>query len=251
MKKLLIATGVLLISAVFAIQPRAASTDQFNDEQEKAIESIVRSYLLKNPELLEEVIAELQTKRESEAAIARRPHLEDLYDPTSRYDRFSIGDGEIIVVEFMDYNCGACRQAYSILSEISEQDDVEVRFAEFPILGPMSVVASQAAIASANQDKYAEFHDALMRHPGRIDSRELIMSIAKEVGLDMEQLKADMEAPETQELIEKHLKLADTIGVQGTPAIFVGDTIIPGVPPDLRERLQAAVAEARENCATC
>jgi protein-disulfide isomerase len=251
MKKLVIAAAVLAVSSLFAIEPRAATTDQFNDAQENAIEEIVRSYLLENPEILEEVIAELQKKREAEAAVARQEYLRELYSADSDYKRFSMGEGDVVVVEFMDYNCPFCRQAYNVLNEIIDETDIEVRFIEFPVLGPMSTMASQAALAAEKQGKYIEFHDALMQLTDRINSEETVFDVAKEVGLDVEQLKADMQTPEIAEMIDENLQLADALGVQGTPAFFIGDTSIPGAPEDLRDELIRAIAEAREGCAAC
>ncbi len=251
MKKLVIAAAVLAVSALFAIEPRAATTDQFDDAQEKAIQEIVRSYLLANPELLEEVIAELQKKREAEAAVARQDYLHDLYSADSEYKRFGMGEGDVVVVEFMDYNCPFCRKAYNILSEIHEETDIEVRFIEFPVLGPMSTMASQAALAAEKQGKYIEFHDALMQLTDRINNEETVFDVAEQVGLDLERLKTDMQDPEIAEMIDENLQLADALGVQGTPAFFIGDTSIPGAPEDLRDELIRAIGEAREGCAAC
>ncbi|RIA55473.1 DsbA family protein [Dichotomicrobium thermohalophilum] len=251
MKKLVIAAAVLAVSTLFTIQPRAATTDQFNDEQEKAIQEIVRSYLLKNPELLEEVIAELQKKREAEAAVARQEYLRELYSADSKYKRFSMGKGDVVVVEFMDYNCPFCRKAYATLRDLMDETDIEVRLIEFPVLGPGSTVASQAALAAEKQGKYVEFHDALMSLSQRIENEETIFKVAEEVGLDVDQLKTDMQDPEINALIDENLQLADALGVQGTPAFFVGDTSIPGAPENLRDELITAIAEAREGCAAC
>jgi len=251
MKKLLIVAGVLATAAAFTLQPRAATADVFNQEQQEAIESIVRSYLLKNPEILEEVIEELRKKREAEAAVAREEYLRELYRADSEYKRFGMGDGGVVVVEFMDYNCPFCRKAYEVLSDLSDETEIEVRFIEFPVLGPMSTVASQAAIAAEKQGKYVEFHDEMMKLTDRIDSEQVVFDVAKKVGLDVEQLKKDMQSPETNALIEENLQLADKLGVQGTPAFFIGDTSIPGAPENLRDELLQAIADAREGCAVC
>lgn len=251
MKKLVIAAGVMAIAAVFTVQPRAATTDQFDAAQEEAIQEIVRSYLLENPGILEEVIAELQKQREAEAAVARQDFLRDLYSADSKYKRFGMGEGDVVVVEFMDYNCPFCRTAYSVLSELAPETDIEVRFIEFPVLGPGSTVASQAALAAEKQGKYMELHDALMGLTQRIESEDVIFKTAEEVGLDVEQLKQDMQAPEIAEMIDENLQLADALGVQGTPAFFVGDSAIPGAPENLRDELIEAIAEAREGCTVC
>ncbi len=253
MKKVLTAMAATAIAAVMfaGAQTSAATTDAFDDAQEKAIQEIVRSYLLANPELLEEVIGELQKKREAEAAVARQEHLRELYKPDSKYARFAMSDGDVVVVEFMDYNCPFCRRAYSELRDLSKKGGIEVRFIEFPVLGPASILASQAAVAAQKQGKYVEFHDALMSLNERIEGEEAIMKLAKQVGLDIDQLKKDMEAPETEALIQENLQLGETLGVQGTPAIFVGDTFIPGAPENLTEELEQAIADTRESCRTC
>lgn len=251
MQKLLIAAGLLAVSVLFVAQPRAAAAEPFNDEQEKAIEEIVRSYLLENPELLEEVIGELRKKREEEAAVARQDYLRELYKADSPYKRFSMGEGDVVVVEFMDYNCPFCRQAYEIVRDLTDETDIEVRFIEFPVLGPASTVASRAALAAEKQGKYIAFHDALMGLSGRIENEDTVFRVAEEVGLDVEQLKKDMEAPEINAMIDENLQLADALGVQGTPAFFIGDTAIPGAPENLRDELITAIAEAREGCAAC
>lgn len=251
MKTLLTAAAALAVSALFVAQPYAATTDAFNDEQEKAIETIIRSYLLKNPEILEEVIGELQKKREAEAAVARRDHLRELYKADSPYSRYSMGEGDVVVIEFMDYNCPFCRKAYSVLRDLSAGGGIEVRFVEFPVLGPMSTFASQAALAAEKQGKYLAFHDAMMSLSDRIENEQVIFDTAEKVGLDVDQLKKDMQAPEISAMIEENLQLADKLAVQGTPAFFVGETSIPGAPENLREELQQAIAETRENCAIC
>lgn len=247
MKRFLIAAGVLALSAIAAVEPRAATTDQFDDEQEKAIQEIVRNYLLENPELLEEVISKLREKREAEAAVARREYLGDLYKPDSKYTRYSMGEGDVVVVEFMDYNCPYCRKAYSVLRDFVDEGEIEVRFVEFPVLGPMSTAATKAALAAEKQGKYAAFHDAMMAQNDRIDNEQVIFDTAETVGLDIEQLKKDMEDPEIEALIDENLQLGNQLAVQGTPEFFIGDTSIPGAPENLRDELDQAIAEARTN----
>jgi len=250
-----IAAVAITVAALAGAPARAAITDVFDDAQEKAIQEIIRSYLLANPELLDEVIAELQRKREAEAAIAReeaiRKYLPELYKTDSKYARYSMGDGDVVLIEFMDYNCGFCRNAYSTLRDLYEEADIEVRFVEFPVLGPASILAAQAALAAEKQGKYLEFHDALMSLETRINDEEMILATAEEVGIDVEKMKQDMQAPEIRQMIEDNFQLAENLGVQGTPAIFVGETFISGAPQNFREELKQAIADARENCTVC
>jgi protein-disulfide isomerase len=90
-----------------------------------------------------------------------------------------------------------------------------------------------------------------MRHNGPIQS-EAVFKVAGDIGLDIEKLKADMQAPEVDELIEKNLQLGTAMGVQGTPAFFIGDQAIPGAPAELQTMLQKEAANIRQNgCSVC
>ncbi len=178
-------------------------------------------------------------------------HAEEIFrSPTS----FVAGNpkGDVSVVAFLDYNCPYCRHALdNVLKFTKEEKDVRVVFVEFPILSDDSRVASQAAIAAAKQNKYFEFHRALMQHQGPA-KQDAIFKVASEVGLDVEKLKTDMESPAVKELIEKNLQLGTSMGVQGTPAFFIGDEAIPGAPEELKTLLKNAVASIKsKGCSIC
>jgi protein-disulfide isomerase len=241
--------SVAMISAVLAVSASQAQDASFDKKQTEAIEGIVRNYLLKNPEVLREAIGELNKRQEAEAAEKRKGALASLYKQDSP---FVAGSGKLTVVEFFDYNCGYCRQAFDEVIKLTDAEkDVRVVFIEFPILSEESRKASEAAIAAAKQNKYFEFHRALMAKPGPA-TEEKALKVASEIGLDVEKLKKDMASPETAELIEKNLNLGTSIGVQGTPAFFVGDESIPGAPENLKQILSQAVDQVRsKGCSVC
>ncbi len=236
------------MSAGFLL-PLNAQDKAFDEAQKQEIQSIIRDYLLTQPEILREAIEELNRRETAAAEQERLKALSSLYKEETP---FSMGDGKITLVEFFDYNCGYCRKAFeSIVSLADEEKDLRVVFVEFPILSEGSRIAAEAAIASAKQDKYVEFHTALMRHNGRVDG-DVAFKIAADLGLDIEKLKSDMQAPEVAELIEKNLELGTAMGVQGTPAIFIGDEAIPGAPDNLGSILKTAVADINKNgCSVC
>lgn len=221
----------------------------FDAAQKEAIRSIVKEYLLEQPEILREVIAELNRRQEEAATKERQKALSSLYKEETP---FSMGDGKITLVEFFDYNCGYCRKAFeNVVSVAKDEGDLRIVFVEFPILSEDSRIASQAAIASAKQNKYFEYHAALMRHNGPVTS-DAVFKIAADVGLDIDKLKSDMKDPEVDALIERNLQLGTAMGVQGTPAMFIGDEAIPGAPEDLTSILKTAVANIREKgCSVC
>ena len=226
-----------------------AGSDSFSNAQKSAIRKIIKEYLLEEPEVLREAINELNKRQEMAAEAERKKVLASLYKEKSP---FSTGDGKITLVEFFDYNCPYCRHALdNVLKFTKEEKDVRVVFVEFPILSDDSRIASQAAIAAAKQNKYFEFHRALMQHQGPA-KQDAIFKVASEVGLDVEKLKTDMESPAVKELIEKNLQLGTSMGVQGTPAFFIGDEAIPGAPEELKTLLKNAVASIKsKGCSIC
>ncbi|WP_088347403.1 MULTISPECIES: DsbA family protein [Rhodomicrobium] len=243
------AATLVAAASAFVIPSSAQDAAAFDAKQKDAIRAIVKEYLLEQPEILREAITELNKRQEVAATEERKKALATLYKQDSP---FSTGSGKITLVEFFDYNCGYCRKAFDNLVGVANQEkDVRVVFVEFPILSEGSRVASQAAIASTKQGKYFPFHQGLMKYKGEV-KEDVVFKVAAEVGLDVEKLKADMKLPEVDALIEKNLELGTAMGVQGTPAIFVGDEAIPGAPENLNAILKTAVAGIREKgCSVC
>jgi protein-disulfide isomerase len=209
-------------------------------------EQRVRDYLLKNPEVIMEALQILQERQRSAEAenmkrtIAERSE-EILNDPAAPVGGNPAGD--VTLVEFFDYNCPYCRRVAPTVVELEEADpDLRLVYKEFPILGPGSQFAARAALASRRQGKYVPFHNALMQATEQV-SEETVMEAAREVGLDTEQLRADMQDPAIQEAIARNLQLADALGITGTPSFIIGQEVVPGAV-DLRT-LQSLIAHTR------
>lgn len=250
MSRVLLRAGVYAAAIwVLAAASPLMAQSAFDEAQTKAIESIIRNYLLKNPEVLSDVSDELRKRMESKAEDQRKTALKTLYNEQSPY---SAGQGDVTLVEFFDYNCGYCRKAFTDLVKLMESDKkVRVVFIEFPILTDESRLAAQAAIAAAKQNKYFEMHRALLTAQGQLNETK-IFKAAADAGLDVEKLKKDMKDPSVDQVIEQNLQLGTSIGIQGTPAFFVGDTVIPGAPQNLVQQLTSAVEHTRKNgCAAC
>src|SRR5690606_12063942 len=175
----------------------AQATDTFSAEQKKAIEGIVRDYLLNNPEILLEVSRELEKRQTAmQAAEQKRFILENRKAIFSSPHDFVFGNpnGDITVVEFFDYNCPWCKRALDELIKLTKADpNVKIILKEFPIFGENSLFTAKAAMASMKQGKYLEFHMALMKE--RQVTKDNVFKIAEKVGLDVAKLKADMENP--------------------------------------------------------
>ena len=212
-----------------------------------AIRQIIRDYLLEHPEVLIEAGQALQAKRAAEEAeqakhVIRRYRDELFSDPEAPVA--GNPDGAIALVEFFDYRCGYCRRVKpTVEALLAENDDLRVVFKEFPILGPESTLAAQAALAARGQGSYEAFHWALMETEGSFDM-EHILSVARSVGLDTERLARDMEEPALDALIERNAVLANALGISGTPAFVIGERVIGGALP--LEQFRIAVADARQ-----
>lgn len=211
-----------------------------------AVEKIVRDYILSNPELITDAIRILREKKKlAETATDRqlvasnRAELVD--DPDSPVGGNAKGD--VTVVEFFDYRCGVCKRIHPIVDQLVKSDpNIRRVYKEWPILGPNSVLAARAAIASRKQGKYLSFHKAMMEATSSY-GESAIMAMAESVGIDTARLREDMRSPETDAIVRKNYALAEKLKLNGTPSFVIGNTLLRG-GRDL-ESLRALVAEAR------
>ena len=206
-------------------------------------------YLTNNPEIRVEMRAELKRHEQEEQIAQRQKAISDNADALFRSDKaYAAGnpDGNVTVVEFFDYNCGFCRRAMPELLKLVDNDEkVKVVFKELPIFGQESEDAAKGALASAKQGKYFEMHQKLFGEPGKAN-KEKVLRIANEIGLDIPQLERDMESRDIQASLDEARKLAQKLGIRGTPFYFIGDRIIGGAPEDLYDQLVEKVTEVRE-----
>ena len=244
---------VLLVAlAVAAAAPAAAQTPvqtpapALTPAQEEAVRALVRDTLLRNPELLLEVLDALEEKKRAgpdgeraRVLAERRAELErDHADPVH-----GAADADVAIVEFSDYRCPYCKRMAEPLAALLAADRrVRLVIKEIPILGPDSVVAAKAALAAQRQGKHAAMHAALMARRGELDEAA-VLGLAREIKLDVARLRRDMEDPAIAARIERNLALARALGVAGTPAFVIGDRFVPGAID--AETLRKLVAEAR------
>jgi protein-disulfide isomerase len=221
-----------LVAALLVLLPwRPAAADAFTPEQRKAIEAVVNDYLTKNPEVLigavKKAQAELDRDADAKAAARVAFNRRELYDDP----KTPVGgnpEGKVSLVEFFDYRCPYCKEMQPSIEKLSAEDKgLRLVYKEFPILGPVSVTAAHAALAAERQGKYEAFHRAMMAAHGNI-TNATVFGVAKSVGLDLAQLKRDMQSPEVDKEVAANMKLADAIEVSGTPAFVIGDRLIPG-----------------------
>jgi protein-disulfide isomerase len=242
--------AVLLAAAVALPAATPLRAQAISAEQRGEIEKIVREYLLSHPELLQEAMAELE-KREATAnteklAAAVKQHEETIFS-SPRQVNLGNTKGDIALVEFFDYNCAYCKRAMADMLDLMKNDGkLKVVLKEFPVLGEGSVQAAQVAVAVRMQDKtggkkYLDFHQKLLGGRGPADKARA-MAVAKEIGMDMAKLEKDMASDEVKQTLEENFKLAEALGLNGTPSYIAGKDVVIGAVglAALKEKLSLA-----------
>jgi protein-disulfide isomerase len=232
-----------------------ANSAPFSPEQRRAIEAVVKDYLLANPEVILEVQNALEAKMAKEEAERTKALVADHAKEIYRHPDAAIAgnpDGDITVVEFFDYNCGYCKRGFSDVAKLIDTDkNVRFVFKEFPILREESEHAAKVALAARMQGKYWEMHRELIATKGLVNEA-VALKAAEKFGLDMTKLKADMGSPEVKAELERVKELAKKLAINGTPHFLVGDYAVGGAPDNLFEILSGHVADLRKSgCAYC
>lgn len=225
MKNLIIAAlGVFAI----ALSAFSFSANANAETNKKEVEKIIEQYILNNPEKILQSVNDYQTKgvsdRQKQAMQANERKLfNNSMTPVAGNPK-----GDIVVVEFFDYNCGYCKKVYTDVTKLIDTDKgVKVVMKEFPILGPTSETAARWALAAHKQDKYMEFHGRLMSSKSRVNEG-LLKDIAKDLGLDIAKIEQDAQSEDITDYINQNRALAQQLGVSGTPGFIFKDEVVPG-----------------------
>ena len=244
--RLMLLVGMLLACAApLSVWAPPARAEEFTPAQRAEIVAIVREALKRDPSILRDAVVALQAddgereKSESRAAVSSaRDALVNSNDPIGGNPH-----GNVTIVEFFDVRCPYCRKLEPEMAALLASDhDVRLVYKDLPILGPASVLGTKALLAARKQNAYEKLRDVVMRMPPDI-TRAALETEAKKLGLDSARLLRDMDDPSIQQQIETNLRLAKQLNIQGTPAMVVGDDLLPGAVDSVE--LKQAVAEAR------
>ena len=240
--------AALAVAAAIFASPQA-SAQGFTPQQRGEIETIIREYFIKHPEMIEELQALAASEKIKRAISDNKEIL--LNSP--RQVTLGNPQGDVTMVEFFDYNCGYCKRALDDMTTLLKNDPkLRIVLKEMPVLSQGSLEAAQVAAALTMQDKsgkrYLDFHQRLMGGRGQADKARAL-AVAKEVGADMPRLEKDMASAEIKAALEESMKLAEAFGIQGTPSYVVGNEVLVGAV-GLKE-LQSKINTARCGKATC
>jgi protein-disulfide isomerase len=228
------------------VEPASGGSNGFSSAQKTELESIIKDYILKNPQVL---IDSVNNMRNAEQAANDEKAAQGLKENA---DFFFKGDlpkagsetADVTVIEFFDYNCGYCKQGFESVRQGLESDKkLRFVFVDFPILSESSHLASRYALAAQKQGKYFELHRALMQFKGP-KTDETILKLAGDAGLDTAKLKADSNDPAIAAQLKKNTDMAEKLAISGTPAFIIGDEIIRGYIPF--EAMKTMIADERK-----
>jgi protein-disulfide isomerase len=233
-------------AACLVLPAPGQAAESFTPAQRSEIVRILREALIKDPSILRDAVEALQLSEKQQdeesahaALAANRAALIDPADPVG-----GNAAGDVTIVEFFDTRCPYCKRLEAPMAELLRHDGkIRLIYKDLPVLGPASVLGAKALLAAQRQGSYEKLRDALM-HTDVPTTKDSLRVEAERAGLDWARMSQDMDAPETEARIQKNLRLASALGIQGTPAMVIGDTLIPGAV-DLPE-LQRLVAADRK-----
>ena len=244
-----LAASALALGLGFAAPAMAFDITSMNEAERDAFRKEVRSFLMENPEIIIEAVNTLEAREAEQAAMDDRTMVEvnakALFD-----DGYSwVGgnpEGDVTLVEFLDYRCGYCKKAHSEVAELLQTDgNIKWIVKELPILGDASVLASRFAVAVkqvAGDESYKAVGDALMSFQGDI-TLPALRRLGSTFGLDMDAVEARMNSEEVTSEIARTRALAGLLNISGTPTFVMHDELLRGYLP--LDQMQAIVAEKR------
>ncbi|MTJ94214.1 MAG: DsbA family protein [Desulfovibrio sp.] len=232
-----------LVCALAILVPVTAGAQQQQaPAPESLFEQAIHDYLLRHPEVLMEMTQRLQQIQGENGYAQHKAELVDnAQDPVVGNPK-----GDVTVVVFFDYQCPACKMLGPEIDKLLASDKgVKVVYKDYPILGPGSLMAAKAALASMSQGGYEAFHNALLndKTSGHNLGEPRILEIATSVGLNADKIKAEMKSPQVDAAVTRNIALGDQVAHKATPGMFVGSQFVPGAASF--EQLTQLVAKVR------
>tara|TARA_B100000900_G_scaffold396345_1_gene395544 strand:+ start:63 stop:767 length:705 start_codon:yes stop_codon:yes gene_type:complete len=226
---------IIFLISIFSLFNQSFAHKLKKDE----INSIIKNYILDNPEIVEKTLQNLNLKRSEKNFKLALTDLKNIPNPKLRR-----ADADVTIYEFFDYNCGYCKSVMQNIFNVYKKDKkIEIVFVEYPILSNSSLSSAITSLAARNQNKYFEFHTKLMKHTGKIDDK-LLLSLAKELKIDTKKLKSDYSNEKLMLIINKNREIANRLNLRGTPAFIIGSKIYPGAMSE--EDIEKAIALERK-----
>ncbi|WP_415403168.1 DsbA family protein [Tateyamaria sp. SN3-11] len=237
------------LALAMALPAAALDLCEMTDEQRAIFREEVRAYLMDNPQVIMDAVAVLEERQQAAQVQADLSLVTDNAEEIFNDGYSFVGgnpEGDITLVEFLDYRCGFCKRAHEEVAKMLETDgNIRLIVKEFPILGEQSLLASRFAVATkqvAGGDAYKGLTDALMTMNGEVNMRSL-RRLASTFGLDADAIEARMGSEEVTNEIRRTRELAQRLQITGTPTFVLQDELLRGFLP--YDEMMSLVAEKR------
>ncbi len=197
---------------------------------EKQIKDIIETYILDNPEIIIESLEKFTASQKEKEKQSFVNILNNFYDNKVYESLPRIGnlDSKLIIVEFVDYNCGYCKKTLPTIAKLMKNfNNIQIVFIDYPILSESSEIAARASLAANEQNSYFKYHNVLLNNNKSINE-DVLYKIAKELSLDIEKFKKDMSSEKIKSNVIKNVKFANSLKIRGTPTFIIGKQILPG-----------------------
>lgn len=247
---MLFRTALLSVALVGAAPTFGFDLATMTAEERTAFGAEVRAYLIAHPEVLIEVSDALKAQQATAQAVSDQALVAENAAALFSDGYSFVGgnpDGDITMVEFLDYRCSYCRKAHANVANLLKTDgNIRYVIKEYPILGDESVVASRFAIAAlkvAGPEAYQKISAGFYETFRGDVTPETLSAFASSLGLDAAPILAAMADPEIDKIISSNHLLAASMEISGTPTFVLGNKLLRGYVP--QEELQALLTEAR------
>ncbi|KIC39334.1 DsbA family protein [Leisingera sp. ANG-M7] len=244
------ATAAATALALLGAPAQAFDISAMSEAEREAFGKEVRSYILANPELILEAVDLLEQRQQQAEAVRDDALVADNLEELVNDGYSWVGgnpEGDITLVEFMDYRCGYCRRAAPEVAKLLKSDgNIRLVIKEFPILGDASVLSARFAVATklvAGDDAYKDVHDALIEFGGE-PNEVALRRLAEGLSLDAEAIFAKMDSEEVTAELRQTRALAQKMAISGTPTFVLGTELLRGYLP--ADQMELMVAEIRE-----
>ena len=219
---------IRFVILIFFIISRVYCDDKNINEQQ--IQNIIQKYILENPETIIESLENFTANQKEKEKKSFIKILNNFYDAKVYESLPRIGNinGKLIIIEFVDYNCGYCKKTLPTITKLIKNfDNIQIVFVDYPILSESSEIAARASLAANEQNAYFEFHTILLNNTKSINEG-FLYKIAKELKLDIEKFKRDISSEKIKNNIIQNIKFANGLKIRGTPTFIIENKILPG-----------------------
>lgn len=241
--------ATLVTAGLLATQTAAADLQNMTKAERDAFRAEVRSYLMENPEVILEAVQLLEQRQADAQARADfdlvADNVNEIFNDGYSWEGGNL-NGDIVLVEFLDYRCGFCRRATPEVERLLAEDgNIKLIIKEFPILGEASLLTSRFAIAVkqvVGGDAYKDVHDALIEMTGE-PNHAVLRRLSDSLGFDTEAVMAAMDSDAVTSEIARTRALAQRLQINGTPSFVLQDELLRGFLP--ADQMAVMIADKR------